>query len=300
MESDQSQKNQFNELQLTTTEASELADQLKEQMKEGNMPKADLKKINLIIAGLGDGRGLIRRTFSESLGLIGKDALPGLLEVLLNSKNVTARRAAAKTLKLVGDPSALPYLLQALMTDSDPVVQGSSAGAMAIFGEDAIDHLLKVLINPKSSAMQCGLATWALAFASTEAPNSLKIITRSENTIIRTAAIGALGSQSQLLKDDQMKKILINALDDSAPEVRAEATRLINNIGNKDLIENLLIQKLNDKDLLVRKNAAISLMTINSMKSIEKLKEIVSLEKDQSIIEILKLAIQKITKNSNN
>ena len=44
-------------------------------------------------------------------------------------------KAAAKTLKLVGDSSALPYLVKAVINDPDPVVQGSSVAAMAMFGE---------------------------------------------------------------------------------------------------------------------------------------------------------------------
>ena len=39
-------------------------------------------------------------------------------------ENVTVRRAAAKTLTLISDRSALPFLLKALLNDADPVVQG--------------------------------------------------------------------------------------------------------------------------------------------------------------------------------
>ena len=82
------------------------------------------------------------------LGRIGQKALPELRYALLNSKDVTVRRAAAKTLKLVGAPEALPDLLKALLRDEDPVVQGSSAGAMAIFGEEAVEYLVEVIENP--------------------------------------------------------------------------------------------------------------------------------------------------------
>ena len=60
------------------------------------------------------------------------------------------------------------------MNDKDPVVQGSAVGAMAVFVENAVSHLLEVLINPKSSEMQCGLASWGLSFIGAEAPEALR------------------------------------------------------------------------------------------------------------------------------
>ena len=294
MNLDQSQKNQFDEINLTTQEVTELAEQLKNQSAIGNKPITDEATINRMIAGLADERGLIRRTFAESLGQVGKAALPGLLEVLIKSKSVIARRAAAKTLKLVGDPTALPYLQEALIKDSDPVVQGSSAGAMAVFGDDAIDYLLEVLIAPGCTAMQCGLASWALVFASTGSSERLKQAASSSNSTIKTAAIGALVSNHQSLKDHSIRDILINALDDSSAEVRAEATRLIINLEDLKLTENLLIKKLDDKDILVRKNSIMSLMIINSKKSITKIKEIAALENEESILQVINLAIERI------
>ena len=291
-----SSKSNSKELDLTPDEANELAQQFKE--KEGACKNIQEEKIYLLINGLGDKRGLIRRTYAEQLGKIGLDALPGLLDVLLNSENVIARRAAAKTIKLVGEPSALPSLLKALMNDKDPVVQGSSAGAMAIFGEEAVKYLLKVLTSPTSSAMQCGLATWAITFAGINAANSVKEAAQSDHPAIRTAGISALGEIIQTLNDKHAEDLLFKALDDPINEVRIEATRLISNINQPNKVEKLLIKKLNDNNLLVRKNAAISLMKLNSKNSIFPLKERISLEIEESMINILNLAISKINNNT--
>ena len=70
--------------------------------------------IKLLIKGLNDENGLVRRSHAEALAQVGTAALPELINALLNSKNVIQRRAAAKTLKLVGDPAALPYLIKHL------------------------------------------------------------------------------------------------------------------------------------------------------------------------------------------
>ena len=297
LEPDKSQNTKFDDINLSTEEITQLAEQLKDRRRQGAKPIEDEDTINLMIAGLRDKRGLIRRTFAQSLGLTGKAATPGLIEVLINSKNVTARRAAAKTLKLVRDPASLPYLLEALLNDTDPVVQGSSAGAMAVFGDAAIEYLLQALSSPNSSSMQCGLASWALVLAGADSPKRLTKAASSDNATIRTAAIGALCSKKQSLKDTNIRSLLINALDDASCEVRAEAIRIIINLEEQNLVESLLIKKLKDKDVEARKNAVISLMTINSKKALKQLKEIARSEKEKSVIQVLNLAIKKIMNN---
>lgn len=288
------QKNKFIDEDLREEEAIELAEQLKAQIREGGPKQNKKEAINRMITGLSDNRGLVRRAFAEGLGVVGKDALPNLIKVLLHSKNVIARRAAAKTLKLVGDPKALPHLLKALLNDPDPVVQGSSAGAMAIFGKEAIDYLLKVLTDPKTSAMQSGLASWALIFASADALESLQKAATSKNVLIRSTAIRALGENTEFLKDDEIRHLLINSLEDTSSEVRAEAVRVIKNLGDKLLVEDLLMKKLSDDNSSVRKSAALSLMKINSQTSIKLLKEMAASEKDLSVLTVINLAIKKI------
>tara|TARA_Y100001968_G_scaffold323718_1_gene361854 strand:- start:135 stop:1007 length:873 start_codon:yes stop_codon:yes gene_type:complete len=286
------------EIILTAEESADLAKELQNQLQEGGIKKPDDNQIKLMIAGLADPRGLHRRTFAEGLGKVGKTALPGLSKALLFSKNVTVRRAAAKTLKLVGDPIALPCLLKALINDKDPVVQGSAAGAIAIFGEKAVNPLFEVLINPKSTSMQCGLASWCLAFIGAEAPNALKNAAHSKHEKIRSAAIAALGDQIQSLEDKEAQDLLLNALDDPSIEVRVEATKLIGRLDKKNWGEQALINQLNDNEEIVRKNAALSLMNMNAIGSLNYLQEKISKERDDEVIKILKLVINQLKKNS--
>ena len=132
---------------------SELRTQEKSEKNRGDKNDIRSKKessqsdIKLLIKGLSDKNGLVRRSHAEALAQVGKAALPELIKALLNSKNVIQRRAAAKTLKLVEDPTALPHLIKALTNDSDPVVQCSAAGAIAIFGEAAVNPLIILLEN---------------------------------------------------------------------------------------------------------------------------------------------------------
>ncbi|WP_320675157.1 HEAT repeat domain-containing protein [Prochlorococcus sp. MIT 1341] len=282
---------------LSTSEADKLAAELKVILRNGEKPKNDPDSINKMVAGLGDPRGLIRRTFAEALGVTGSFATPALREALIHNKNVTIRRAAAKALKLVADPSALPDLLKALITDEDPVVQGSSVGAIAIFGEKAIDLLQVVLLDPKSSAMQKGLATWGIAFAGAEAPEAIKNASKSKHEAIRAAAIAALGGQIQSLEDEEAKKILIQAIDDKSSKVRAEATALIGGLESAKWAESKLKAKLNDKSAQVRKNSALSLMKLQSKNSLEEIKLRKMLEKDPQVLKVLELAIKHLKEN---
>ena len=282
-------------VELSRDEASELAEELKKQLRGGRRPKADEKSIQLMVAGLGDSRGLLRRTFSEGLGVVGEAAVPALRSALLTNPNVTVRRAAAKTLKLVGDPSALPGLLKALINDMDPVVQASAAGAMAIFGEKAVELLIEVLINEESTAMQSGLARWGLAFVGAEAPEAIRQAAKSKHVEIRAAAIAALGDQIQSLNDKEAKTLLFKALGDPSADVRAEATTLLGKLDEPHLATDLLVPRLNDAKPQVRKNAALSLMKSKSIQSLPELKKRKLIELDSSTSDVLRLAIQQLS-----
>ncbi len=282
------------ELSLTKEEASTLAKELQAKLQRGIKPEDSKEQITKLIAGLSDQRGLLRRTFSETLGIIGKKALPELRYALLNSKDVTVRRAAAKTLKLVGAPEALPDLLKALLRDKDPVVQGSSAGAMAIFGEEAVEYLVEVIENPKSTSIQCGLAKWGLAFIGAEGSKSLKQAAKSKNPLVRASAIAALGEQIQSSNDKDAKSLLQNALEDESDEVQIEAIRLMGVLEEYTWDLELLASKLKSSHPDVRKQAALSLMKINEKDQLKNLKSSLKIEKNNDVKLILKLAIKKL------
>ena len=279
---------------LRTEEAADLAAELKTQLKGGKKPEGDINLIKKLITGLGDKRGLLRRTFAESLGLIGTDALPELRKALLNSKSVTVRRAAAKTLKLVGDPSALPDLLYALLNDEDPVVQGSSVAAMAIFGEDAAKSLLLVLENPNSSEMQCGLASWGLSFIGAKGAKILKRASMSNNEKVRASSIAALGEQIQLFCDTEAKDILTNAINDLSDDVQIEAIKLMGLLDDQNWDLNLIAKKLHSNNPQVRKQSALSLMKLNAISQRQNLRESLLKEKDLEVINVINLSLSKI------
>lgn len=280
--------------QLNEEEANELAQELKQQLRNGQVPAADGESIERMVAGLGDPRGLMRLTFAESLGVVGKAAVPSLCRALAEHQSVTVRRAAAKTLTLIEDPRALPVLQQALLQDPDPVVQGSAVGAMAAVGEEAIDGMLEILINPTSTAMQLGLASWGLAFVGARAPEALRKAATSEHAEIRCAAIAALGDQIQALGDDAARELVENALTDADTDVRAEAATLLGKLHSPDWAVPRLDPLLSDPQGQVRKNAALSLMKLQAANSIASLSKQLEREQQADVKAVLQLAINQL------
>ena len=285
-------------VQLSEEEAEQLAEELKLQLRQGERPAGDAQAIERMVAGLGDRRGLLRLTFAESLGTVGSAAVPALCTAMCDHENVTVRRAAAKTLTLISDQRALPFLLKALVNDADPVVQGSAVGAMAAIGSDAVGGLLNILVDPTSTPMQTGLASWGLSFVGARAPEALKGAARSPHARIRTAAIGALGDQIQNLGDQDARQLLTEALKDGDEEVRAEASTLMGKLNDSQWALPLLMPNLNDDSPLVRKNTALSLMKLEDPSAIQALERVYETEADDAVRPILRLAISQLEQHA--
>lgn len=281
----------ISESQLTEEEALQLADELSGKLSEGEIPKSDAESLKRMVAGLGDARGALRLTFAKSLGAVGDEALPILCKALRQHQNVIVRRASAKTLNLIGNKDALPYLLEAFLKDDDPVVLGSSAGAMATIGPDAMDSLLGILKNPDCTPFQVGLINLALSFIGSKAPEALLEAADSDVAEVRVAAISALGDQIQKSDNLRAQNRVFQALEDVSADVRAEAVTLIGKSCDAEDVETLLLKKLSDEDTQVRKNTALSLMKLDALGAIEQLKMAEQKEDDPDVKAVLKVAI---------
>ena len=282
--------------QLTEQEAYELAEELKLKLEEQIIPSSDQESIKKMVAGLGDPRGALRLTFAQSLGSVGTAAIPILCDSLKNNPNVLIRRASAKTLNIIGSKVALPNLIEAFRTDDDPVVQGSSAGAMATIGEPAIESLLEILTDSQCSAFQVGLINLALSFAGSKAPNAFNQAAQSENPEIRIAALTALAEQVHSGTNDHAKELLIRALNDDASEVRAEAATIAGKTLEPEEIIDELCRLLKDENSQVRINTALALMKTEALSSITNLQEALSLEYNDKVKPVIEVAINQLKK----
>ncbi len=278
--------------ELTTEEKKENTKGDKHKIRSNK--KSTQNDIELLINGLSDENGLVRRSHAEALAQVGKAAVPELIKALLNSKNVIQRRAAAKTLKLVEDPTALPYLIKALTNDSDSVVQFSAAGAIAIFGEAAVNHLIIVLENQEYTEIQHGLAAWCLEFIGAKAPNAIKKAAKSKNTNVKSAAISALEEHIRQSQDQEAIQLVESAINDAAENVQIEAIKLVGKLYRIESLIPTLILKLKNKSPDIRKASILSLMQLNINEAINPLKDLNKFEQNSHVREIIKLAIKKI------
>jgi bilin biosynthesis protein len=166
---------------------------------------------------------------------------------------------------------------------------------MAAVGAEAIPLLLDVLIDPESTAMQLGLASWALAFVGARAPEALRDAAASDHAEIRCAAIAALGDQIQSLADDVAKALVVGALSDIDADVRAEAATLLGKLHDPDWAAPQLEPLLIDAVGQVRKNAALSLMKLRASGSIPSLQARLDQENQSDVQAVLSLAINQLS-----
>ena len=289
------------ETPLTVTETDTLLQTVREQLSLNTFDKSDRQVIQQMIECLGDTRGMTRLGFAESLGQVGKPAVPQLLEALAHHPNVVVRRAAAKTLTLIADPQAVPHLINALLTDEDTVVKGSSVGALAKTGEAAVPALLEILASPEHPESTKGHAAWALAFIGVEAKEFLYREISSDSPVVRTAVIGAIAKIAQDSPEEQAFNTLVNALDDVDETVRSEAAAVLGNLTYQPAIPKL-VELLCHPNGESRKSAALALMKIGAEETapretiLEALQSASTQELEIMVQRAMELAISQINK----
>ncbi len=273
-----------------------LIEKVSEQISFGTFNVEDHQTLQQLVEGLGDPRGLVRLQFAEALGDIGEPATPFLVDALQRHDNVVVRRAAAKTLTLIADPTAVPSLLEAFLGDVDTVVRGSSAGALARTGAAAAPSLLAVLASPDHAQEIKGHAAWALAFMGAEAEEHLYQALNSPSLDVRCAVIAALGHVAQEKGDERSCGLLVSALTDPDALIRTEAAAALGQVNYPRSLPHLILA-MQDADLDVRKAAINSLGKMGDPQAMDPLKT--ALNDDLSVIRTLaKLAINQIERQA--
>ncbi len=145
----------------------------------------DDQTITQLISILDEEDVAYRRAAVKALGVIGSDAVPAVVEALLNSDNVTVRGSAAKVLAQIAVnypdlpfPEAGLQGLKAAINDPNPVVHIAAVMALGQMGSSAFEILTESLQTTDNVAVQVTLIN---ALASIGDPRSLEILTAFAN-----------------------------------------------------------------------------------------------------------------------
>lgn len=157
-----------------------------------------------------------RRAAVKTLGAIGMDTVPSLVELLSTSDNATVRSSCAKALAQVAinypDEPFPDEGLTGLMTalrDLNPVVSLASAMALGVIGVPALDGLVDTLNSTDNPALAVAVLN---AISSIKDPRSEEVLANLANDqfadpYVREMATSALSRlelvKSKLTRDSQ-------------------------------------------------------------------------------------------------
>lgn len=142
-----------------------------------------------------------RRAAVKTLGAVGVDAVPAIVEALGRSENVTVRGSCAKALAQVAlnyPDIPFPELgLQGLkksLNDPNPVVNIASAMALGEIGESALEILLETLQTTDNPALSVSIVNALASVGGAEAVEVLTNVAEDDSVdgYVKETAVSAL------------------------------------------------------------------------------------------------------------
>ena len=183
-----------------------------------------------------------------------KQGLEGLIRALRDSADPLVRQYAAYLLGEAKSPRAIQPLIEAL-ADFDKSVRAQATFALSAIGKAAIEPLSAAMKEPQ----------WETRYRAAE----------------------ALGR----IADEKAVQPLIQALHDNRDHVRYMAAKGLQELQDSDAVEPLIIL-LKDENRFVRMMVARALGAIGGTKVRDALTKALDTEKDEKVIEVIKIAIQ--------
>lgn len=150
-----------------------------------------------------------RRAAVKALGAIGLDAVPPLVEALLNSDNATVRGSAAKALAQVAInypddpfPAAGVQGLTTALHDPNPVVHIAAVMAMGEIGAPVVDALIEALQTTTNPALAISLVNALGSIGDERGVDVLTTLIQDESTdsYVRESATSVLSRLEMTVK----------------------------------------------------------------------------------------------------
>ena len=182
-----------------------------------------------------------------------KLGLDGLVKVLHDNTDPVVRQYAAYLLGKAKNPRAIQPLIEAL-ADFDKSVREQATFALSSIGKAAIEPLTEAMKEPK----------WETRYRAAEAMGKIA--------------------------DEKAIRPLVQALKDNKEHVRYMAAKGLREIGDSNAVEPMVIL-LGDENRYVRMMAARALGAIGGSKVKEALEAALEKEKDEKVIEAIKIGL---------
>lgn len=195
------------------------ADSLFEQLKHPNphmrdramreiVNTRDENTIPKLMSALGEEDVVYRRASVKTLGVIGMDSVPMVVEQMLNSENDTVRASCTKAMAQIAVqhpdtpfPKAGIEGLRQAMDDPYPVVQIASVMSLGEIGVPAVDTLLDVLKTTDNVAIALTITNTLGSIGDPRAVEVLRelIADESVDSYVRETAQSALPRLDQVM-----------------------------------------------------------------------------------------------------
>ncbi len=182
---------------------------LRQRARAEIVMRRDANTIPRLMANLEQEDMVYRRASVKTLGLIGVEAVPALVDSLINGKNPTIRASCAKGLAQVAvNHKEVPFpqegidALESAMKDPDPVVHISSVMALGAIGLPALDALINALETSDNLAVGVAIINALGAMNDQRVPEILSKLSNDESVdpYIKESAVSALSRLEMVMK----------------------------------------------------------------------------------------------------
>ena len=174
----------------------------------------DDNTIPMLMAALGEEDVVYRRACVKTLGAIGMDSVPAVVEQMLNAENDTVRASCTKAMAQIAvfhpdEPFPQTGLegLKKAMADPYPVVQIAAVMSMGEIGVPAVETLLDVLRTTDNVAIALTITNTLGSIGDPRAVDVLKALIEDESvdSYVRETAASALPRLEQIMTQRDAK-----------------------------------------------------------------------------------------------